>query len=636
MASFYVIRGKDNGQHFPIRGAVATIGREAVNQIRLRDTEVSRNHARVLRTEDGAHQISDNGSSNGTYVNSRRVDKKLLQSGDRVQVGRTLMIYTGGPEPHAQAVAEQVEIVSDNSPANRSQILSSLESMHVRQAALVRPSNSASEHQRPQRRSPTTSSDSSPSSSQVIPPLPKTTEQPAPTLPPPPQSNQLTSSDWEIIYQVSQAISRTGDLDDLLIQVLDLIFEWIDCDHGCFLMLDDVTGQLMPTASRERDVRRKSGSDDSHAGDNRRPSTRRLVISRTILDHVVTTKEGVLTSNAQDDARWENVESIANLGVQEAICVPMIGRYGLVGAIYVDTTMSAGLYAERQGRTIFEHQHLKLMLAIAGQAALAIEDTQFYRAMLQAERLAAMGQTIANLSHHVKNILQGVRGGSYLVDDGLKKADLAVIGKGWSIVQRNQERISNLVMDMLSFSKDREPELNRQDLRQVIDEVVELMAIRAAEHNVQLEWQRPDGQVMVDVDSEAMHRAVLNVITNGIDAASQFERLDAEPGRVSVKIELSQLKNFVRILVTDNGPGIAPDDVARIFSPFESTKGARGTGLGLPVSQKILREHGGDIAITSRLGDGTTFVFQWPAYNDKSSNNFPADGGDDWSNRATL
>ena len=108
----------------------------------------------------------------------------------------------------------------------------------------------------------------------------------------------------------------------------------------------------------------------------------------------------------------------------------MIGRYGLVGAIYVDTSMSAGLYAERQGRTIFEHQHLKLMLAIAGQAALAIEDTQFYLAMLQAERLAAMGQTIANLSHHVKNILQGVRGGSYLVDDGLKKQDLAVIGKG--------------------------------------------------------------------------------------------------------------------------------------------------------------------------------------------------------------
>ena len=79
MASFYVIRGKDNGQHFPIRGTVATIGREAVNQIRLRDTEVSRNHAKVIRTEEGGHRIVDNGSSNGTYVNSRRIEKNSAE-----------------------------------------------------------------------------------------------------------------------------------------------------------------------------------------------------------------------------------------------------------------------------------------------------------------------------------------------------------------------------------------------------------------------------------------------------------------------------------------------------------------------------------------------------------------------------
>ena len=274
--------------------------------------------------------------------------------------------------------------------------------------------------------------------------------------------------------------------------------------------------------------------------------------------------------------------------------------------------------------------------AIAGQAALAIEDTQFYLAMLQAERLAAMGQTIANLSHHVKNILQGVRGGSYLVDDGLKKQDLAVIGKGWTIVQRNQERISNLVMDMLSFSKDREPELLRHDLNKLIDEVIELMASRAGEHSVQLDWQRPPREILVDVDSEAMHRAVLNVVTNAIDAANQFERAENAPGRVGVAIELSQLKNYVRIHVTDNGPGIAEEELTKVFSPFESTKGARGTGLGLPVSQKILREHGGEITIDSRLGHGTTFTLQWPAYSDKSTGAYPSDTADDWSNRATL
>lgn len=613
MASFYVIRGKDNGHHFPIRGSSATIGREAINQIRLHDTEVSRNHAKLIRLEDGGHRIADNGSSNGTYVNSRRVDQKVLQSGDRVQVGRTLMIYTGGPETQPQATTGSVVIVGDQHPDEVSHIRSSLESLRISHASLL----------------------GDPAQIGLVKDAPSDDSLVQPHMPQRPaadvadsqkvDSNRLTTNDWEIIFQVGQAISRTVDLDDLLNQVLDLIFQWIDCDRGCFLMLDDVTGQLVPSYSRDRKGLPTSGQ-----------AARRMTISRTILDHVMSTKEGVLTSNAQDDARWENVESIANLGVHEAICVPMLGRYGLVGAIYVDTTMSAGLYAERQGRTIFEDQHLKLMLAIAGQAALAIEDTQFYRAMLQAERLATMGQTIANLSHHVKNILQGVSGGSYLVDDGLKKEDFEVIRKGWSIVQRNQERISNLVMDMLTYSKDREPDLVRGDLRLMLDEVVELMQSRASDSGVELRWQRPEQPILVDFDSEAMHRSVLNVVTNAIDATGQMQRDDDSAGQVTVSVEFSQLKNFVRLQVTDNGLGIAEADLLRVFSPFESTKGSRGTGLGLPVSQKILREHAGDITVTSRLGEGTTFTLQWPAYCDNAGSGATLTGPEDWNSRATL
>ena len=87
---------------------------------------------------------------------------------------------------------------------------------------------------------------------------------------------------------------------------------------------------------------------------------------------------------------------------------------------------------------------------------------------MQAERLAAVGQTIATLSHHVKNILQGIRGGSYLIDEGLKAGETELIRKGWRIVEKNQERISNLVMDMLTFSKERTPELVPAELNQVV------------------------------------------------------------------------------------------------------------------------------------------------------------------------
>src|SRR5438876_4155717 len=130
------------------------------------------------------------------------------------------------------------------------------------------------------------------------------------------------------------------------------------------------------------------------------------------------------------------------MGVREAICVPMQGRYGLVGVIYIDTSipphrvMQQGSAARK-----FNEEHLKLMVAIGHQAALAVEDTAYYSAMLQSERLAAVGQTIATLSHHIKNILQGIRGGSYLIELGLKEHDENVLKKGWDIVDKNQNRI---------------------------------------------------------------------------------------------------------------------------------------------------------------------------------------------------
>src|SRR5262249_15262280 len=133
----------------------------------------------------------------------------------------------------------------------------------------------------------------------------------------------------------------------------------------------------------------------------------RMNISQTILDYVMQQREGVLTSDAREDQRWDSAASILQQGVHEAICVPMQGRYDVVGVIYIDTLTPAHRAIVHPARR-FREEHLKLMVAIGHQAALAVEDTMYYSAMVQAERLAAVGQTIAMLSHHIKNILQGI------------------------------------------------------------------------------------------------------------------------------------------------------------------------------------------------------------------------------------
>ena len=233
-------------------------------------------------------------------------------------------------------------------------------------------------------------------------------------------------------------------------------------------------------------------------------SDERITISQTILDYVVERNEGVLTSNARDDDRWDAAKSILRMGVREAICVPMQGRYDVVGVIYIDTSITPQRMLQQGSANKFKQEHLKLMIAIAHQAALAIEDTNYYKAMVQAERLAAVGQTIASLSHHIKNILQGVRGGSYLIEMGMKdhakaiaagqidvdtaEKAVGIMRKGWGIVEKNQERISALVMDMLTFSKEREPVPEPANLNELVTDAVELMKTRATEATVELDW----------------------------------------------------------------------------------------------------------------------------------------------------
>jgi signal transduction histidine kinase len=171
-------------------------------------------------------------------------------------------------------------------------------------------------------------------------------------------------------------------------------------------------------------------------------------------------------------------------------------------------------------------------------------------------------------------------------------------------------------MDMLTFSKDRQPELTRADLNETVSDVIELVKQRADEAKVMLVWQPRAELPPLQFDTELLHRAVLNVVGNAIDACEK--RPEA---RVEVSIEWAAGDAFVRIVVADNGEGIAAEEVQRIFSVFESKKGARGTGLGLPVSQKIMREHGGEIRVESTPGAGSRFYLELPIHSPQPPQN---------------
>src|SRR5208337_630363 len=333
-----------------------------------------------------------------------------------------------------------------------------------------------------------------------------------------PQNSWLARarSNLQVMYRPALAVSHTLDIDQLLNRIMELIFEWVEADRGCIMLFDPETQRLDPRVRRTRNSADRSD---------------KITISKTILDYVIERNEGVLTSDARQDDRFSPGASILKLGVREAICVPMQGRYRVVGVIYIDTSTSPQQILERGGAARrFTEDHLKLMIAIGHQAALAVEDTRYYSAMVQAERLAAIGQTIATLSHHIKNILQGIRGGSYLIEMGLTEHDESIVGKGWKIVEKNQNKISALVMDMLTFSKEREPDLTTANINTVVYEVVELMQVRAREEQIELVCLPAENMPDLVFDPEGIHRAVLNILTNAVDAVAQCD----PPRRVTV------------------------------------------------------------------------------------------------------
>ena len=190
---------------------------------------------------------------------------------------------------------------------------------------------------------------------------------------------------------------------------------------------------------------------------------------------------------------------------------------------------------------------------------------------------------------------------------GLNDKDDAIVRRGWGIVEKNQAKIYNLVMDMLSFSKDREPALESADLNETVGDVVELMQSRASELGVALEWSPAAEIPPVQIDTDGIHRAILNIVTNAIDASE-----DVEGGKVKISTTWDPATMTAQVIVSDNGSGIPAGAVDKIFEVFASTKGSRGTGLGLPVSQKIIREHGGSIQIASEVGKGSIFIVELP------------------------
>ncbi|MFO8084090.1 MAG: response regulator [Desulfobacterales bacterium] len=257
----------------------------------------------------------------------------------------------------------------------------------------------------------------------------------------------------------------------------------------------------------------------------------------------------------------------------------------------------------------FLYEHKKVMGSVAFLQDLR-EIKRLEKELLMSERLATVGQTVAGMAHGVKNILHGFKGGSYLMEIGFKKNDTDKLKAGWEMIQKNIRHTSELVMDLLTYSKVREPEYEPCNPNDIVREVCQALKETAAEHNVQLIEEFDPAINQVAMDERSIHTTLMNLVSNAIDACV----FDDTPGKsLKVKVKTSfEEENVVRFEVMDNGMGMDDEVKDKIFTSFFSTKGHKGTGLGLLVSRKLIEDHNGTIDVLSEVGEGTTFIVRIP------------------------
>jgi len=285
--------------------------------------------------------------------------------------------------------------------------------------------------------------------------------------------------------------------------------------------------------------------------------------------------------------------------------VPMLGHNSdLHGIIYV---------ISRRKRKIWVEDDLRLMTSIAYSAGMAVANIRLLQRSLQAERMATIGSTAASLSHYIKNILTGLEGSVSLLRMGIDASDTEIMNEAWDILANNQKFLSSLVLDMLSLAREEPLELAQYNLTETVIEAVDLIRNRADQDNVRIELNEAvrDTHLLATIDARAVHRVVMNVISHGVERARQAY---GRSGEGYVKIDLTEdVPGDLGIIeISDNCGTVDDEQLENFFSDGPDGESGRGTGLGLVVAQRLIRQHQGELVVSNRKDTGVTMTIRLP------------------------
>jgi signal transduction histidine kinase len=390
----------------------------------------------------------------------------------------------------------------------------------------------------------------------------------------------------DAVYRVHQLSLQVNEVDttlDALMREGKIVAEAEACS---MLLYDDKSNELFFHVTM------------GDLGDQRALKEQvRLALGQGIAGKAALDRCCIRVDDVTNDPDFFNVDDISQMKTQSLLALPMVDQEHLIGVVEL---------VNKVGEAKFSEADQRILEVFASLAASVIVRARLIEEKLRTEKLAAIGQAVAGLSHYTKNILHGLSGSVELLDQHINAEKDPVVQSSWPILKRNVGRIGHVVEDMLAYSKPRVPMLEWCQVDELLQDVLE--SVRNASRNIEtsIELNVDDGPDKIYVDEQGIFRCLLNLLSNALDATK-----DIPNGAVQITSTTTD-SNKWHLEVNDTGPGVNPSEMNTIFDPFFSTKGSNGTGLGLAVSQKIVEEHEGRLWVEPGVPSGASFCLEIP------------------------
>ena len=396
-------------------------------------------------------------------------------------------------------------------------------------------------------------------------------------------SEQIETSKFEplvLLHRLAAQIANSDDTNLLLHEAFQIVFQSIDADRGCIFLYDEIAEESKMVSMFARASIQPSLEDVKH---------------RALQNFL----------NSPQAEFLENNNGSGGRDFAQSIIAPMVHMGKIRGGIYVEKHIDS---------TPWDQPTTALLTTIASQLSVAVANQLNLAKLGQQQPKHEVGKALTSLEHQIRNIWQGFNGGAFIVQEGLTHNNLDLVRQGWAIVERDQNRLFELIDDVLSFNDKHEFQLHSKDLRKVVTAVInELWATGELDHSI-VEWSPPDSLELAIIEPVLISSVLRIFIRNATDACQETDQ-----PQIKIRVQHLVDEQVFEVVISDNGCGIAAERIPNLRSPFETTKEGRRIGIGLAYAQKCVEKHEGEIRVKSEVGQGSEFTLILPDRNKLTS-----------------